>query len=650
MTRGKKQAAAAGTWPSPISSASIVAGSKRLASPRIESHGVYWLEGRPAEKGRVVLVREDNKGAVHDLTPAPFSVRSKAHEYGGGTYAVAPDQAWFVNAADQCIYSVTRRGCKPLTRKCGRRYADLLLDASRERLICVCEDHGVAGEPVTTLVAVSLRDGQITTLMEGADFYSSPALSHDDSRLAWQSWSHPDMPWDASSLWLATIDEDGGVADPRKIGDPRASHFQPSFGPDGRLYFVADYNQWWNIHVYDGDAIHPVTRMQREFALPQWVFGMSTYGFVDPQTIAAISTADGLWALHTIALDTGAVTPVAAFDYTALSHLHAHAGRVITLAGSPDTPTCVVETVLHGAARGTNRVLAHSSTLTIERAWLSVGQPMTFCAKTPQACHGFYYPPVSRDYRLADDERPPVLVKCHGGPTAATTNGLDPRIQYWTSRGIAVLDLNYRGSTGYGRDYRHALRGQWGIADVADCKNAVQELARLGLADPARCLISGGSAGGYTVLCALTFTDAFAAGASHYGIGDLELLARDTHKFESRYLDGVVGPYPEEREKYRARSPIHHVEQMRCPVIFFQGLDDKVVPPNQAQTMVAALRENGVTVAYVPFEGEGHGFRNADNIRYSLDAELSFYAHVLDFVPAGGSVNLDAVLFESDNQ
>jgi len=405
---------------------------------------------------------------------------------------------------------------------------------------------------------------------------------------------------------------------------------------------VADNDEWWNLQRYDEGGFTPIAPCPREFAFPQWVFGMRTFGFVDDHTIAAISTAQGLWQLHTIDTRDGTRRDIDALDTSTCDQLAAGNGRIALIAGGPAQPLCIYS----GTARNASswRIHQRSSDLQPDPAGVSIPETLTIRAGRAHECHGFYYAPTSASHTLDSNERPPLLIKCHGGPTGATNNAFDPRIQFWTSRGIAVFDLNYRGSTGFGRTFRHALRGQWGASDIMDCRHVVEELVARGLADPDRCIISGGSAGGYTVLSALTFDNVFAAGASHYGIGDLELLARDTHKFESRYLDRCVGPYPERKDLYVARSPIAHVEKLRCPVIFFQGLDDKVVPPNQAETMVSALKDNGVAVGYVTFKGEGHGFRNSDNIKYALAAELAFYGHVLGFTPAGPKLDLSELL------
>ena len=643
-----KIAAPAGTWTSSITTDIVVAGSRRLAEPRIVDERVYWLEGRPEERGRVVLVCEDPDGQRVDLTPVPFSVRSRAHEYGGGAWTLGPTDAFFVNAEDQRIYRAPLSGSgspTAVTETSSRRFADLQFDSVHHRLVGVSEDHVADAEPVTTLIAVDIQSGAVETLATGADFYASPALSPDGRSLAWLSWEHPNMPWDATTLWQARFDQNGELDNVERIGHDNASHFQPLFAPDGRLYVVSDDSEWWNLYRFDEAtrSLVPVAPASREYAFPQWVFGMATYGFLDARTIAAISTANGTWRLECIDTETGKSRPLEPFDYSTCEQLFASHGRLAVIAGGPRSPFHILSTTVGNDAM-VWRTHQRASDVRIAPEDLSVPQAITVRAGRAHECHGFFYPPTNAQYTLADNERPPLLLKCHGGPTGAADDVFDPRIQYWTSRGIAVYDLNYRGSTGYGRGFRRSLWGHWGVSDVEDCRHTVEELGARGLVDPTRCLISGGSAGGYTVLSALAFDDVFAAGASYYGIGDLELLARDTHKFESRYLDRMVGPYPERLDLYRTRSPIHHVERLTCPVIFFQGTEDGVVPPNQAETMVAALRANGVEVAYVPFEGEGHGFRRAENIQFALAAELAFYARVLGFAPASDAPDLTPYL------
>jgi dipeptidyl aminopeptidase/acylaminoacyl peptidase len=510
----------------------------------------------------------------------------------------------------------------------------MILDAQRERLICVREEHLQDGrEPTNSLVGVDLRDGAVTILAEGHDFYASPCMSPDAKRLAWMSWDHPDMPWDSSALWLARLAADGTPAPAERLaGGNGASVFQPAFRDDGELFFVADPDGWWNLHHWDDGAIRCLLPMRAEFARPQWQFAMSTYGFDADGRIICCYSQGGFWHLARLNTDDGALEAI----HTGFTDIQAIAvaGDRTLLIGGGGTRTAVVATL--DAANGASTVLRESAPRTFAEDYVSVPEAITFATGDGEQAHAFYYPPRNPEYRARDDERPPLIVIGHGGPTGACSATLNLALQFWTSRGFAVLDVNYRGSTGYGRTYRELLAGRWGIADVEDCINGARHLVSTGRADAARLAIRGSSAGGYTTLAALTFHDVFAAGASYYGVSDLETLARDTHKFESRYLDRLIGAYPQERDRYVARSPIHAVERLSCPVIFFQGLEDKVVPPSQAERMVEALRAKGLPVAYLAFEGEQqqHGFRKADTIERTLQAELGFYARVFGFAPA----------------
>jgi dipeptidyl aminopeptidase/acylaminoacyl peptidase len=408
------------------------------------------------------------------------------------------------------------------------------------------------------------------------------------------------------------------------------SIFQPEWSPGGALYFASDRSGWWNLYRLDGEEARALHPLEAEFGLPQWVFGMSTYAVVSEREIVCAYTRDGFWELARLEPSTGQLDPIET-PYTEISGLRASRGRVIFAGASAAEPTSLVALHLES---GRLEVLRRFSDVAVDSGYLSLPEPIEFETSGGRTAHAIFYPPRNRDFEAPDGELPPLLVKSHGGPTAATSSAQNLRIQYWTSRGIAVLDVNYGGSTGYGRAYRERLSGQWGVVDVDDCVNGARALVERGRADGKRLAITGGSAGGYTTLCALTFRDVFQAGASHYGISDLEALARDTHKFESRYTDRLVAPYPEGRDLYVERSPIHHVDRLACPVIFFQGLEDRVVPPDQAQRMVEALRAKGLPVAYLAFEGEQHGFRRAENIRRALDGEFAFYARVFGFEPA----------------
>ncbi len=622
-----------GAWESPITAEMLAAEGIRLSDVVVDGGDIYWLEGRPAEGGRSVLVRREADGATADVTPPPWNVRTTAHEYGGGSYLVYRRQVWFCNFSDQRVYHKAAGGApRPLTPPGPFRYADLVMDGMRGRLICVRESHQGGGEAVNELVAVRLSDGAVQVLAGGHDFYSSPALSPDGRRLAWLSWDHPNMPWDESAVWTAEFGAQGELGRTVCIGAGNGvSMFQPAWSPEGALYVVADPDGWWNLHRWEEGRLRCVCAKEAEFGLPQWVFGMRTYGFDSQGNILSAYCHDGAWGLGRIRPDTGRFEALA-LEAVQISSM-AVAGRSVALvAGSRQRPAAVI---LFDADTGREQVLRESTTLEVSNEFLSMPEPVEFPTGGGQTAHGFFYAPRNGAYAAPEGSLPPLLVIGHGGPTGATSAALELKTQFWTSRGFAVLDVNYRGSTGYGRRYRELLIGQWGVADVEDCVYGARYLARAGRVDEARLAIRGSSAGGYTALAALTFHDTFGAGASYYGIGDLEALARETHKFESRYLERLVGPYPERRDLYRARSPIHFVERLACPVIFFQGLEDKIVPPNQAELMVNALRAKGLPVAYLAFEGEQHGFRKAETIKRCLEAELYFYGRVFGFTPAG---------------
>jgi dipeptidyl aminopeptidase/acylaminoacyl peptidase len=619
-----------GSWESPISSDLIVRGVVGL-SQVMTDHGVaYWMESRPGEDGRNVIVRRTADGSMEDVTPPPFNARTRVHEYGGGDFSVHDGTVYFSNFADQRVYRVPPGGePEPLTPETGRRFADLVVDTARNRLIAVREDHA-GSDPVNEIVGVNLEDGGETVLATGNDFYSSPRLSPNGSRLAWLTWNHPNMPWDGTELVVSDVDAEGRLENVGCIaGGPDESIFQPEWSPDGTLHFVSDRSGWWNLYRLSAGNAEPLCEKEAEFGAPQWMFGMSTYAFLSPGRIVCSYNERG--SSHLALLDTqSAVLEPIQTPYSSIAFVRADGatGNVVFRGSSATEPACIVSLDL---STGEKEILRRSDEIEIDSGNLSVPETIEFPTGNDRTAYAFFYPPNNQDYAAPEGERPPLLVMSHGGPTAATSTALDLGIQYWTSRGIAVLDVNYGGSTGYGREYRRRLDGAWGVVDVEDCANGAIYLARRGLVDGDRLMITGGSAGGYTTLCALAFTDTFAAGASHFGVSDLEELAKETHKFESRYLDRLIGPYPERADLYRERSPIHHAQKLSCPVIFFQGLEDEVVPKEQAETMFAALCKKGLPVAYLPFEGEQHGFRRAENIRRALDGELYFYSRVFGF-------------------
>jgi dipeptidyl aminopeptidase/acylaminoacyl peptidase len=622
-------AAPYGSWKSPITAELVAAAEVGLEQAMLDGEDIYWIERRPQEGGRKVIVRRSPDGRVTDVTPVPFNARTRVHEYGGGDYAVADGTILFSNYSDQRLY-VQRAGSepRPLTPAAELRYADGQIDRRRNLFFCVREDHRGPGEAINTVVSIDLVEGSPgKILVSGNDFYSSPRLSRDGSRLAWLTWNHPNMPWDGTELWVGKLTEDASISETVRIaGGINESIFEPEWSPEGNLYFVSDRTGWWNLYRCAGNEVEPVCAMDAEFGEPQWVFGNSLYGF-DSEGIICSYRKDGLSCLART--DAATATPDRLeLPYSTISQMRTEDGRAVLVAASPDEPASIVS--LHLATRRLE-VLRRSREVTVEPGYISRPRAVEFPTGNGLTAHAIFYAPRNRDYVEPADEKPPLLVMSHGGPTSATSSSLRYAIQYWTSRGIAVIDVNYGGSSGYGRAYRERLKGQWGIVDVDDCINGAAYLVQSGEVDGNRLTIRGGSAGGYTTLCALTFRNAFKAGASHYGISDLEALARDTHKFESRYLDGLIGPYPERRDIYLERSPIHFTDRLSCPMILFQGLEDKVVPPNQAEKMVEAVRAKGLPVAYLTFEGEQHGFRKSANIKRVLEAELYFYSKVYGF-------------------
>jgi dipeptidyl aminopeptidase/acylaminoacyl peptidase len=625
-----------GSWRSPITSDLIVAESVKLADIVLEEHDIYWAEMRPSEGGRNVIVRCSSDGRLTDITPRDFNSRTRVHEYGGRSYAVDRTNVYFSNFSDQLIYR-RKTNSRPvaITSDSNLRFADIVVDRLRGGLICVCEDHGGRHvEPINTLVRLNeTGDGetggrQLNVLVSGSDFYASPSLSPDGSRLAWISWNKPDMPWDGTELWIGEFGQNGLLSKTEKVAGGRdESIFQPQWSPDGTLFFVSDRSGWWNLYHRRGNDIDPVIRMDAEFGLPQWVFGMSTYAFGPAGRIICAYTRKGKWRLAEIDRAAGQLSTIET-PYTEIAYLRASGNHAVFVGGSATDPPSIVK--LDVADRDFE-VLRRSSGVKTETGYISIPETIEFPTVRGRTSHAFFYPPRNKDYQPPVGDRPPLIVISHGGPTAATASSLNLAVQYWTSRGIAVLDVNYGGSTGYGRTYLKRLYGQWGVVDTRECIDGAKYAVETFGVDPERLAIRGSSAGGYTTLCALVFHDVFKAGASYYGVSDLEALAQETHKFEARYLDQLIGPYPERKDLYVARSPIHHAGKLSCPVIFFQGLEDKVVPPSQAEMMVKILRDKKLPVAYITFDKEQHGFRIARNIKRALEAELYFYSQVFRF-------------------
>jgi dipeptidyl aminopeptidase/acylaminoacyl peptidase len=631
-----------GTWVSPLGASDVAVAGLRLTSVAVDGDDIYWLEGRPVEGGRNVLVKRAADGRIEDVIPREMDVRTRVHEYGGGAYAVADGIIFFSNFKDQRVYRMRSdplaadSAPQPLTPEGDWFYAEFAVDRRRQQLICVREDHTGGGEPVNTIVRIPLTGdpsaGEV--IASGYDFYATPRLSPDGSLLAWIAWRHPQMPWDGAELWVAEVTPEGVLTNARHVaGGPTESIYQPGWSPDGALLFVSDADGWWKlyrvVHSVRGHTIDAVVRnppADAEFGRPQWALGTATWAFADPDRLIASYTRAGRWSLATVHVPTGLLTDIPT-HLSPQEWMTATPQHVVLVAGSQERPDAVVRLDL---TRFYLEELRLSSDAQLDRAYISTPEPIEFPTDHGRTAHAFYYAPRNKHFVAPRGERPPLIVIGHGGPTAAAKATFDLTIQYWTSRGFAVADVNYGGSSGYGRDYRQRLTGQWGVVDVADVVNVTRYLVTRGKADVRKLIVRGRSAGGYTTLASLTFyPGVFSVGASYYGISDVEILAHDTHKFESRYLDGLIGPYPEMKEVYRSRSPIHFVDRLSCALILFQGLEDKVVPPNQSRMMADAVRAKGLPVEYLTFEGEQHGFRRADTIVRTLEAELAFYQRVL---------------------
>ncbi|KPK90474.1 MAG: peptidase [Anaerolineae bacterium SM23_ 63] len=624
-----------GSWRSPITPDFITSLRGIPTEIQLSGDDIYWLEMRPQEAGRYVIMRRAADGSINDMTPADFNVRTRVHEYGGGSFTVHGDVIYFSNFSDQRLYRLeSDRPPQPITPEpdvpVGLRYAECQVTGEGSLIICVHERHGKSGDVTNELVVLPTDGSQPPwVIADGHDFFSSPRISPDGDQLAWLTWDHPQMPWDGSELWAATLLSDGTLSDIRKVaGGSEESIFQPEWSSDGHLHFISDRTGWWNLYKESDGEVIALAPIEADLGVPQWQFGFSRYAFLADGRVACVYNLDGIHHLGSIASDEGKIRPLET-PLTSITFLRSNEDDVLYFVGGNfqqfpallrmEVNTREIETVYRPPGE------------MIDPGYLSIPESIEFPTEDGLSAYALFYPPTNRDYIGPPDELPPLLVFSHGGPTSVAPTFLQSAIQYWTSRGIALVDVNYGGSTGYGRSYRNRLKGKWGVVDTADCVAAARYLVEQGRVDGEKLAIRGGSAGGYTTLAALTFYDLFTAGASYYGVADVEALAIDTHKFESRYLDSLIGPYPEAKDLYYSRSPIHFTEQLSCPVIIFQGLEDLVVPPGQADLMVDALRAKGLPYAYLAFEGEQHGFRRAETIQRCLKAELYFYSRIFGF-------------------
>lgn len=626
------KAAPFGSWESPITTDLIVSGGASFTGLAIDGDDIYWIEMRPSEGGRNVIVRRASDGSVNDVTPAGYNARNSVHEYGGGAMMVNSGSILFSNFDDQKLY-IQNLGEEPrsLTPGSHLRFADGVIDRDRRLVFCIREDHSGDGEAINTLVKIDIENGGAgEVIAEGNDFYAAPRLSPDANKLAWITWNHPFMPWHGTELWIANVNTDGLLDQMRHIaGGVGESILRPKWSPDNHLYFVSDKTGWSNLYRWRDETIEELWRTEAEFAGSSMSLVDCEYGFESARKIICAYNTLGIWQIARLDTESLEVESLEVpFHDVSRLGLHVDSNKAVFCAGSPTQGLSIVQLDL--SSRSVSKV-DESKNVKVSEEYFSIPESIEFPTDNCLTAYAFYYPPKNPKFHGLPKEKPPLLVISHGGPTGATSSTLRLEIQYWTSRGIAVVDVNYGGSIGYGRSYRERLDGQWGVVDVNDCVNVTKYLSERGDVDNDRLMIRGGSAGGYTTLAALAFTDVFNAGASYYGLSELETFVYDTHKFESRYLESLIGPYPRAKDLYYRRSPINYVDNLSCPLILFQGLEDKVVPPNQAELMLEALRSKGLPVAYVPFEGEQHGFRKAENIKRSLDAELYFYSQVFGF-------------------
>ncbi len=610
----------------------------RFERPEPAEDGIYWLESRPDE-ARTVLVFQPWNGEAQDAVPAGFNVRNSMHEYGGGAYWRHGSTLYFTNFDDQRLYRVDGIGGEPraITPEAPHprslRYADGTVTPDGSTIVCVRERH--EGEQVINELVALPADGSAgpASIAPPHDFFSFPAISPDGAQLAWLSWDHPQLPFSGTDLWVAGLSADGRPGEPRRVaGGPEESIFQPAWSPDGDLYFVSDRSGWWNLYRERDGAIEAVAPVEAELGWMQWQFGLSSYVFLPDGRIACILNRGSRQPLTYLEPDAGTYEDAGvAYDCARYPYLRAHGTRLAWIASSATEPASLL---LFDTSTEELEVLRRSFDEPIDEAFISKAEAIEFPTDDGGTGYAFFYPPANPGFTGPTDERPPLVVLVHGGPTSQDVAGLDPALLYLTSRGIALVDVNYGGSTGYGRAYLQRLKGNWGPVDTADCIAAARYLVERGEVDGERIAITGGSAGGYTTLYALTFEDFFATGASLFGVTDLIAFNETTHKFESHYDRWLVGPYPEDADTYRARSPVTAADDLNVPVLLLQGLDDKVVPPSQAEIMVEALRRNRVPFAYIAYEGEGHGFRKAENIRRTNDAVLYFFSRVFGFEPA----------------
>ena len=634
----KEKTSPFGSWKSPITAKIAAEAGITFEDIRVDKNKLAWLEGRPYEDGRYVAVGRDINGKTKDLIPNGYNVRNAVHEYGGASYAIHDELLIFVNWDDQRLYKVVNRSKPQVMTDCpniprGERYSDLFITSDGKWLFCVNESHVEKGEPENKIIAISLENRSVNcTVVKGKDFYSSPRVSSDGTKLCWLEWDHPNMPWDGCELHVAVLQCNERVSIKTEIivaGGLNESVLQPEWAPAGGLYFITDISGWWNLSVWSGDDIKRVLVETKDYAGPAWRFGLSTYSFLSKNRVA-LRSSNGLKGEIKIIENSSDIVSLEV-PHTEITYLVGDGDNLYYIGSSPGTLPEIVRLKLDGSIK----TIKKSSDIVFNKNFFSKPEQICFQTTENDVAYANYYPPTNPYFIGLENEKPPLLVLSHGGPTSSCTTALNlKQVQYFTSRGFAVVDVNYRGSTGFGKVYRDSLKGKWGVYDMDDCISAAHFLADKGLVDRARLIIKGGSAGGYTTINALTFRDDFAVGATYYGIADLSVFIEDTHKFESKYLESLIGPYSENKNLYYERSAINYTDQLSCPMIIFQGSEDKIVPPSQAEMLSNALKKKFIPYSYILFEGEQHGFRKSGNIIKSQEAELFFYGKMLGFTPS----------------
>jgi dipeptidyl aminopeptidase/acylaminoacyl peptidase len=610
----------------------LIGSSVGLSSVQIDGDKVYWLESRADERGRISLWRRLLSGGEPvEVTPSTACVRDRVHEYGGGEYHVSDGTVVYSEFSDGRLYAVRDDTTpRPITPEGALRFGDIRVHPDWDLVLAVREDHSGVAEPINTIVALDLdgpnSDGG-TVLCSGADFYSTPELSAN-GRLAWTQWNHPNMPWDSTTIMIGSLSS-RVVTDSQAIaGGTSESALQPRWLGE-KLIFASDRTNWWNLYLWSDGQVEPLHETEAEFCAPQWTLGQRPYAIIDDDHLLCTVNRSGEQSIAVLQISSGTLRSTAS-PGVATTSLDVGGRCAAAVLSFPDQPAALALLDLDRDAwdlvRSSFKISIPIDAISLARrvSWTSEGREI----------HGYFYPPVNTNWQAPAGTLPPMITLIHGGPTGFASPEFKIGYQFWTSRGFAILDVNYSGSAGFGREYRDRLKGRWGVVDVHDCISGTLAMGTERLADPARLAIRGGSAGGFTALAALTMSNVFNAAISQYGIADLEALAKDTHKFESRYIDSLIGPYPEDRHLYLERSPINHLDQLSAPILLLQGTEDMVVPPEQAEMLAAAARRRGLPVALIMFEGEGHGFRKAETIKAAIEAQIYFLGRIFGFEPA----------------